>query len=293
MRIGYLAAYSEAEVEFARAAGFGSLELLVGPGAPLDPTTATDSSIQQAREALAEADIEVSALGWYPNMLEPEQSRRAEQSAFFRRLFELAEQLGVQTLCTFAGRVPDLDIPENIPHFIDVWAPLAKEAEDRGLRIGFENCPMFHTFPFRGINLAYTPRAWDLMFEAVPSPVLGLEYDPSHLIALEIDYLWALREYGSKVFHVHAKDAERLMHNVRKYGHFEPGGVRDRVPGMGASDWGAIISTLHEVGYTGNLDIEGRHDPIYHAARENEGLVIALRHLSQFIANDYIKPEAK
>ena len=59
--------------------------------------------------------------------------------------------------------------------------------------------------------------------------------------------------------------------------------MRHRVPGLGQADWSQIISALREVGYQGNLDIEGRHDPVLHGEYEEEGLVIAFKHLSQFV----------
>ena len=293
MRLGYLAQYSEAEVAWAREAGFGSLELLVPPGAPLAPDSSTLEARAAAKEKLAEADIQISALGHYPNMLDPDPDRRAANSKYLLQLMDVAVELGVGTVCTFAGCDPELDLLENIPVFKEVWTPLAAEAEQRGIKLGFENCPMFRAHPFRSFNIAYSPRAWDAMFEAVDSPALGLEYDPSHMVALQMDYLMLLREYGSKIVHVHAKDGERLPEVVRKYGIFDFNSYRDRIPGMGKCNWGAIISTLHEVGYEGNVDIEGRHDPIYHGPRENEGLVLALRHLSQFVATEYVHGDQK
>ncbi len=289
MRIGYITTYSEAEIEFAQQAGFKSLELLMGPENPLNCTETSEEELEQARARLEDADLEISAFGWYPNWLALGETELEKSSEYFTQLLELAAKWQVPAVCTFAGRNPELDIKENIPLFKEVWEPLAHKAEEVGVKIGFENCPMFHTYPFKGGNIAYTPYAWDLMFEAVPSEALGLEYDPSHMIVLEMDYLMLLREYGSKVVHVHAKDCERLPHVIARYGKFHFGAFRDRVPGLGEVDWGKVISTLHEVGYTGNVDIEGRHDPIFHGEREREGLVLGLRHLAQFVADEYVE----
>ncbi len=287
MRIGYLCRYSEEEIAFAQQAGFESMQLLVSPGDPLDPNQTDEATIIRAKEQYAKADIQISALGYYPNHLTPDKDEAQATRQHFLSLFDLAEMLEVDTIGTFAGRDPERDIADNIPLFQDYWAPIAKQAEDRGLQIGFENCPMFHYFPFRGTNIAYTPRAWELMFEAVDSPALGLEYDPSHLVCLLIDYLAVIRDWGHKIVHVHAKDAEVLWPSVQRNGILEPGAVRHRTPGMGVVDWSKVISTLIEYGYDGNLDIEGRHDPIYYGPRENEGLVISLHHLKQFIASQY------
>ncbi len=288
MRIGYLTQYSEEEIAFAKAAGFGSIQLLIWPGYSLDPTVTSDDEILRAREQYAEADIEVSAIGYYPNHLDPDEAAAKQNHEYFKMLFDVAEKMGVGVLCTFAGRNPELDIPDNIPLFRQLWTDTAKQAEDRGLKIGFENCPTFHYHPFRGSNIAYCPRAWDMMFEAVPSPALGLEYDPSHLVCLLMDYMQIIYDYGDRIFHVHAKDAEVNWTSVRKDGIMEPGAVRHRTPGMGVVKWNEVVSALVEVGYAGNLDIEGRHDPVYKSQRENEGLVISLQHLQQFVKPEWI-----
>ncbi|HUS80892.1 MAG TPA: sugar phosphate isomerase/epimerase [Armatimonadota bacterium] len=289
MKVGYLCRYSAEEIEFASRAGFGSIQLLINPGDPLDPAKSSDDDLARARDEYAEAGIEVSALGYYGNQLDPDEAKAAAIRAHFESLFGVAGKLAVDCICTFAGRDPNKSVLDNIPAFKQVFTDHAKLAEDRGIKIGFENCPMFHYFPFRGVNIAYCPDAWDAMFDSVPSEALGLEYDPSHLICMMMDYLQIIYDYGDRIVHVHAKDAEVVWSNVHRNGILWPGAVRHRTPGMGVADWPQIISALHEVGYKGNLDIEGRHDPIYKGPRENEGLVISLRHLSQYIADEFVR----
>jgi sugar phosphate isomerase/epimerase len=283
VKIGVLMPYSEESLAFLTKYGFGSFEMLCWPDrGDLLPDTSTKKDVQAARERIAEVGLECSCLGWYPNMLDPDAKARQANVARFKKLMDMAVALGVDTVCTFAGRDPQKDIPDNIPMFKKVWAPLARRAEDMGLKIGFENCPMFHYFPFRGINIAYTPRAWERMFEAVDSPALGIEYDPSHLICLGIDYLQIIRDWGHKFVHAHAKDAELQWENVRKYGFLEPGAVRHRMPGLGQVDWGATIGLLVEYGYRGNLDIEGRHDPVFKDELEETGLLISRNTLQRY-----------
>jgi len=286
MKIGLLIQYSQADIALCKRVGFKSCELLVGPGSALDPAKCHEKDILAAKEEMQKQGIEVSAVGSYPNNLDPDPVKRAANVAHMERLMRVAELFGINTICTFAGRIPDKDIPDNIPAFKEVFGPLAKKLEDRGLRLAFENCPMFHYFPFRGVNIAYTPRAWDLMFDAVPSPALGLEYDPSHLICLLMDYIEIVYRYGKKIFHVHAKDAEVVERNVKLNGILEPGAVRHRTPGMGQVDWPLLISALRENGYSGNLDIEGRHDPIFHGKNEEEGLRISYNCLAKLVPQE-------
>ena len=283
MRIGLLIDYGEDEIQFVKEAGFGSVELRIPPESALDPAVCGNEGLKAARDHLGEMDIEISSIGHYTNNLDPDPEVRRTNAAYLERLMDAAPVLGVDVVCTFAGRDPEVDIPDNIPAFKEVYTPLARKAEDMGLRLAFENCPMFHTFPFRGINIAYTPRAWDLMFDAVDSKALGLEYDPSHPVCLLMDEIELIYRYGERIYHVHAKDAEVVWRNVELNGILEPGAVRHRTPGLGQVDWAKFVSALTEVGYAGNLDIEGRHDPVYRDERENEGLLIAKRTLEQFV----------
>ncbi|HMN26617.1 MAG TPA: sugar phosphate isomerase/epimerase, partial [Caldilineaceae bacterium] len=100
---------------------------------------------------------------------------------------------------------------ENWPRFLEVWQPLIRFAEERDIRIGIENCPMLFTqdeWP-GGKNLAATPAIWRRMFEAIPSDHFGLNFDPSHLVWQQIDYLKAIGDFAPKFVHAHAKDARR------------------------------------------------------------------------------------
>ena len=99
-----------------------------------------------------------------------------------------------------------------------------------------------------------------------------------------MDYIGIVHEFGDRIYHVHAKDAEVVDRNVKRYGILEPGAVRHRMPGLGQVDWPSLISALVEMGYDGNLDIEGRHDPVYRDDREEEGLLTAFKHLSACVA---------
>lgn len=276
MKVGLLVPYAKDDIDFVEKHGFGSIQLLSWPKDPLNANM-SDDDWRRACEDVRSRGVEISALGSYENVLDPKKGK--ENAEYFERLLEKAALVGVDVVGTFAGRDPERSVEDNVPLFKKVWSKLAKKAEDLGVKVAFENCPMFHSFPFRGVNIAFTPRAWEMMFDAVPSEALGLEYDPSHLICLLIDPVKAIFGCGERIYHVHAKDAEVVRRNVERVGIMGPGAVRHRSPGLGEAPWGRIISALVEVGYRGNLDIEGRHDPIFRGELEEQGLLIAKKHL--------------
>jgi sugar phosphate isomerase/epimerase len=140
-------------------------------------------------------------------------------------------------------------------------------------------------------NIAHSPDAWKLMFDAVPVDNLGLEWEPCHQMVSLIDPIPQLREWAPKVFHVHGKDATVLWDVVRKHGVHGPKPFAfHRTPGFGDTNWTDVITVLRQNGYTGTIDIEGWHDPVYKGELEMTGQVRGLNYLKEcrggsFVAN--------
>jgi sugar phosphate isomerase/epimerase len=284
MKVGLLINFTEADLQMLSRLQMTSCELLVFPDNPLSPKLgATVDDWKRAAERFETAGVEVSAVGSYTNNLSPDTRARDEALRHLEQLLELAPLLGCNVIGTFAGRDPDRLPADNVPEFRRVFEPLVARAADTGMKIVIEHCPMFSDASLRGTNFPYTPELWDMMFEAVPSEVLGLEYDPSHLIGLGIDYLHVLRQYGSRIYHCHAKDAELVHANIQRYGWQDPRISRHRMPGLGNVDWSGVISALRESGYASNIDIEGRHDPVYRGKDEEKGLQISVNHLRNLL----------
>ena len=155
------------------------------------------------------------------------------------------------------------------------------------MRIGIENCPMLFTgdeWP-GGKNLATSPAIWRRMFEDIPSPSFGLNYDPSHLVWQHMDYLQPLREFKERIFHVHAKDARLDRRAARRCRH--PGDAA-RVPhaqaaGARRGQLGRFFSVLSDTGYDGPVCVEVE-DRAYEGSleRRQQALRQSLRYLRNF-----------
>jgi len=286
-RIGYLTRYSYEELEWAAKYGFGSVEILCWPGNALDPAVTEAAEIDRAARHMRDLGIEVSAVGYYPNMLDADLEKRQANIKHLYSVMTLAERLGAPVVGTFAGRVdPAKDVADSIPAFTEVFTPIARDAEKRNLKVAFENCPADHLIRgTRGGNIAYLPRGFDLMFAAVDSLALGIEYDPSHLVCLMMDYVDFIYRFGKRIYHVHAKDAEVNWNKVREAGVSQDnhGWCRHRTPGYGEVNFARMYSALIETGYEGNLDIEGLHDAVFNKERERQGLLFSLNHLRQVV----------
>jgi sugar phosphate isomerase/epimerase len=234
-------------------------------------------------------DAVVSCLGVYGNTLAAD-DHGDEVRATIRDLIALAPRFGTDLVCCFAGRVTGASIPDSIPRFRDIFCDLADFAGSRGVRLAIENCLQGGTWKSGDRNIAHNPDAWELMFQAVPSPALGLEWEPAHQLCQLIDPLPQLRTWAPRVFHVHGKDGE-VRHDLIATHGFNGAHrvVHHRFPGLGDSNWKRIVSTLVGAGYRGTIDIEGGHDPVYRGELEMTGQLFGLKHLeacrAAFVAN--------
>jgi sugar phosphate isomerase/epimerase len=226
----------------------------------------------------------VAAVGIYGNPLQDEQT--AQDWAVVLRH---ARKFGASCVCGFAGALEDRPVDESIPKFQEVFGELARVAEGEGLKIGFENCDMGGSWERPKWNIAHAPRAWEMMFDAVPGDTLGLEWEPCHQMVSFIDPVPQLRKWVGKIVHIHGKDATIEWDRVRTEG--IRGGhhvVRHRTPGFGDSNWADIISILREAGWSGAIDIEGWHDHVYSGDLEMTGQVYALGYLKQCRGGPYV-----
>lgn len=233
----------------------------------------------EVEAALNGQEAVVSCLGIYGNTL-ADNDHGDEVRSILRELIDVAPRFGTDVVCCFAGRVTGASIPDSIPRFREIFTLLADFAGERGIRLAFENCVQGGDWKTGDRNIAHHPAAWELMFEAVPSPVLGLEWEPAHQVCQLIDPMPQLRTWAPRIFHLHGKDGEVRQDVLARVG---IGGSErfafHRFPGLGDSHWARILAELTAAGYRGTIDIEGGHDPIYRGEHELAGQLLALRHL--------------
>jgi sugar phosphate isomerase/epimerase len=142
-----------------------------------------------------------------------------------------------------------------------VWLPIVQEAAAANVKIGIEHCPMLFSdneWP-GGKNLAISPEVWRKLFEmceAVAPGIVGLNFDPSHLVWQFIDCARAVREFGKHLVHVHAKD-ERIDHaKLYEVGILGMGWHVPKLPGLGDVRWGEFFAALTDAGYAGPVCVE-------------------------------------
>jgi len=301
MKLGFVSAILhelslEEVLAFAAAEKFSCVEVMCWPVGKadrrfagvthIDVTDFTTASADAVHAACARHGVGLSALGYYPNLLDPDPAVASVAMDHLKKVMVAARLLGLDTVNTFVGRDWRMSVDDNWPRFLEVWRPLVRFAEDQGVRIGIENCPMFFTgdeWP-GGKNLMTTPARWRRAFADIPSANFGLNFDPSHFALQFIQPASALQEFKDRLFHLHAKDVKIHRDRLDQVGIFAPPleWHQPRVPGFGEIDWAAFMAAVMETGYDGPICIEVEDDTF--------GNSLAGRQRALRVARDVLHP---
>ena len=280
MKLSYLTACFnnlslEEKVKFAAEQKFDAIELSCWPVANDRDYSSTDIDVskfdsktkEDILKLTGENNIEIASLAYYDNCLHPDTSIRENNVKHLYNVIETAGKLGVKFVGAFAGRNLDLSFEENFTEFEKIFPNIVKYAADRNVNLLIENCSMpgWHREGW-GATISYSPELWDRMFEIIPDENFGLNFDPSHLIWLGVDYIKALIDYKERVLYFHAKDT-KIFEEKRSYysifgkqldreNEWDYGWWQHKIPGAGSIDWQKIYQTLREIGYDGYVSIE-------------------------------------
>jgi sugar phosphate isomerase/epimerase len=269
MKLSYLTPLTLETIANARKLGYDAIEAAVGflPQRPL-PVPAGEGPA--ATRALKETKIAVTSVAMYGGAIEMPAD---EAVALYTRAAKLARALGCSVVSGVTGRDNRLTVDENLPFYTETFGRIAAVVADLGVRVALEPWPgsVLGHRPDRWTNLATTPELWARLFEAVPSPAIGLEYDASHLVWQGIDYLQGIRDFAPRIYHVHAKDIIIRPEVLKRVGVHGKGWWRFVVPGLGQIDWPALFAALKQAGYNGDMAVEHEDDE-YMGNRWNEGL---------------------
>lgn len=282
----------------AAAIGYDCVEVMCWPVSKAERRYAgiTHIDLQQLDDALKseiegivqETGVAISSLGYYPNCLSADREEADRSVEHLKRLIAASHELGIGKVTTFIGRDTTLSVDDNWPRLLEVWRPLVELADQLQVQIGIENCPMLFTadeWP-GGKNIATSPSVWRRLFADLGSPNLGLNYDPSHMVWQQMDYLKPIRDFADRIHHAHAKDVRLDRHRLDEVGilahpleYHTP-----KLPGLGEVDWGKFFSTLVDAGYRGPVCVEVE-DRAYEDSLESrkQSLVQSYRYLKNFI----------
>ncbi|MDF9796154.1 sugar phosphate isomerase/epimerase [Catalinimonas alkaloidigena] len=256
----------------------------------------TLESASKVIDALNEKGLKAS-IGAFENCIGGEPEQQLKNQNHLLRLIRIAHLLGGDendvTVGTFVGYNHELGNQENgfqknLERYQKIFTPIIKYAEDLGVTVIYENCPMEgwrsagYTSTFN--NLSGVLAARKLMYAMIPSDAHGEIYDPSHDVWQHTDPVEVIKATDmKKVKRVHVKATRNLSSSkqihwggmypvqdvdkslAQKAGVPVPDHEWDRhnyeamLPGFGGSDsmdWRAFVEVLKDRGFNGPYEIE-------------------------------------
>lgn len=285
-------------IEFASKNRFKCVEIMCWPKGKaerryagvthIDVDNITEKEILYIKETLKKNNIYISALGYYPNPLDPDKKHSDLFIEHIKKVIITASGLQIPVVNTFIGRDPSKTIEENLNNFKSVWPGIVRTAEENNVKLGIENCPMLFTndeWP-GGKNLAISPAIWEKMFKIIPSEAFGLNYDPSHMVWMQMNEVKPIYEFKNKIFHIHLKDVKLDRDKLDRVGimaypleYHTP-----KIPGLGDVDWRGFFSALTSIGYRGPICIEVEDKAFEKSPEDIEAALITSRnYIKQFI----------
>ena len=233
-------------------------------------------------------NVEISSLAFYPNTMDGDLEKRNNNIAHLKKVISASAKLEVNMVTTFIGRDQTKSVEENIELFREIWPDIIAYAAARGVKVAIENCPMLFgqdQWP-GGQNLMTTPAIWRKLFAIIDSPYFGINYDPSHFIWQQMDYIKPIYEFRDKVFHIHFKDIKLFKDKLDDCGimAYPLDYMSPKLPGYGDVNWGRYVSALTDIGYDGCACIEVE-DKAFESSRERilDSIRISKRYLDQFV----------
>jgi sugar phosphate isomerase/epimerase len=238
-----------------------------------------EGKLRQFKKALEKRNLIISGLSFHGNPLHPNKRFAKQSHEAWKKTVLLAEKIEVPVVNGFSGCPGDHDdakFPNWVtcswpPEYLEIldwqweevvipyWKEEAEFAKSHGInQIAFEMHPGF---------VVYNPETLLKLRERV-GPMIGANYDPSHLIWQGIDPVESIKVLGREnaIFHFHAKDTYLDTANIKINGvldtkHYSK--VLDRswtfrTIGYGQSEkiWRDMISALRAIGYNHAISIE-------------------------------------
>ncbi|EMJ4790436.1 sugar phosphate isomerase/epimerase family protein [Klebsiella oxytoca] len=263
--------------------GITGVEMTAGGWSPCphvktEELLASSAALAAFRGELEKRGMEIVALNCSGNPLAPGALGEKHTASSYRTV-ELAAKLGVKKIVMMSGlpgggpddKIPNwitstVSWPDYMPGVIDYqwnevaipwWQAFTRHAAEHGIeQIALEEFPS---------QLVYNPSTLLRLRDAV-GDIIGMNLDPSHMIAMGADPIAAARKLEGVIYHVHGKDAriERGLADVDGLLEYQPvTQTKTRTwnyvavgCGQDLKWWKEFFSVLRMTGYNGYVSLE-------------------------------------
>ena len=230
----------EERVKMARAEGFSCVHLALGkviPGVVFDEAAMTEGLAMRVKRVFGQNELDVAVLGCYLNLAHPDPAKLKDIQSRYYANIRVAALAGACMVGTETGAPneaykyePACHGAEALDTFIRNLAPVAEEAEKRGVTLAIE--PVWN-------HIVWNPDRALEVIRAIGSRNLRIIFDPVNLLSMENveDRERVIGEAMDKlcdrIAMVHLKDFVR-----------ENGKLKSVAAGTGEMDYSNILSFL-------------------------------------------------
>jgi sugar phosphate isomerase/epimerase len=217
--------------------------------------------LAQVKTRLELHKLQMPMMCYSPDFTIPDAEARRAEVAKQRRVMEATSALGGAFCRVLSGqRRPEVSREQGIDWVVECIEALLPQAEELGLTLTMENHykDNYWTYP----EFAQASDIFCAILDRVPSPRLGVNYDPSNAIIAGEDPLAVLDKVKDRVVTMHASDRSlkpgytlddlRAQENAVGYASV----LQHGEIGQGLNDFDAIFRTLRAAGFQGWVSIE-------------------------------------
>jgi hexulose-6-phosphate isomerase len=226
--------------QMAKRAGFDSIEINIAEEGELTPAS-TEAEVRAIVASAAQAGIALSSLstglGWRYPITSPDEGVRRQGAETIRRMLEVAQWLGVDTILVVPGVVSaDIAYDDAYTRAQEVLKRLAPEAERRGVAIGVEN--VWNKF-------LLSPLEFARFLDEIGSPCVGAYFDAGNVLVYGFPDQW-IRILGRRIKKIHVKDFKSPIGNMSGFCN----------PLQGDVPWAKVRAALEAIGYDDYITAE-------------------------------------
>ena len=254
----------------------------------IDVDNLDDENIKEIKDICFKNEVEISSLAFYPNNLDGDLEKRKYNLNHLKKVIKASALLDINLVTTFIGRDQFKTIEENIEEFKKEWPSIIDFASENNVKVAIENCPMLFDlgqWP-GGQNMFTSVVIWRKLFEIIDSPYFGINFDPSHFIWQQMDYISPIYEFKDKMFHIHFKDIKILKDKLKEVGvlAYPLDYMLPKIPGLGDVNWSKFVSALTDIGYNGYACVEVE-DRAFEKSLDDKfaSLKLTKNYLNQFV----------
>ncbi|MGD1816039.1 MAG: sugar phosphate isomerase/epimerase family protein [Pleomorphochaeta sp.] len=254
----------------------------------IDVDNLDDDNIKEIKDICLKNGVEISSLAFYPNNLDGDLEKRKYNLNHLKKVIKASALLDINLVTTFIGRDQFKTIEENIEEFKKEWPSIIDFASENNVKVAIENCPMlFDSSQWPGGQNMFTSVViWRKLFEIIDSPYFGINFDPSHFIWQQMDYISPIYEFKDKMFHIHFKDIKILKDKLKEVGilAYPLDYMLPKIPGLGDVNWSKFVSALTDIGYNGYACVEVE-DRAFEKSLDDKfaSLKLTKNYLNQFV----------